>query len=221
MTALVVTGTDTDVGKTVFAAALVAALDGVYWKPVQSGTAEGTDRARVAALSGLDDDRLLPERYVLSRPLSPHRAAELDGVVIDPATLAPPLADARGRPLVIEGAGGVMVPITRELLQIDLFARWRLPVVVCARTRLGTINHTLLTLEALKGRAIPIQGVAFIGEPMPDTEATIAAFSGVERLGRLPVLPSLDRASLGRAFAEHFRVADFLGADVRGNNAGE
>lgn len=214
MTALIVTGTDTDIGKTVFAAALTAALDGVYWKPVQSGVVGGTDRETVAALSGLAPERLLPERYVLSEPLSPHRAAELDGVVIDLATLTPPIAEAHGRPLIIEGAGGTMVPITRQLLQIDLFTRWRLPVVVCARTALGTINHTLLTIEALRARAIPILGIAFIGETMPDTEATIIAFSGVKRLGRLPVLLTLDRESLAQAFADHFRVEDFRGDDA-------
>ena len=208
MATIVVTATDTDVGKTVFAAALTLALDGCYWKPVQSGTRDGTDRETVARLTGLPAERLLPERYVLSEPLSPHRSAELDGVSIDPDRLA--LPTAVDRPLIVEGAGGVLVPLTRSMLQIQLFARWRAPVVVCARTVLGTINHTLLTLEALRRRDIPILGVAFIGEAMPDSEETICAFANVPRLGRLPVLPHLDRAGLTRAFAENFRAAAFV-----------
>lgn len=208
MNTVVVTATDTDVGKTVFAAALTLALDGCYWKPVQSGSRDGTDRETVARLTGMPAKRLLPEAYVLSEPLSPHRSAELDGVTIDPDRLAlPPASD---RPLIVEGAGGVLVPLTRSMLQIELFARWRAPVVVCARTALGTINHTLLTLEALRRRAIPILGVAFIGEAMPDSEETICAFANVSRLGRLPVLAHLDRAGLTRAFAENFRAEGFV-----------
>jgi dethiobiotin synthetase len=209
MTTIVVTATDTDVGKTVFAAALTLALDGLYWKPVQSGTRDGTDRETVARLTGLPAERLLPERYVLSEPLSPHRSAELDGVTIDPARLALP-ATRGDRPLIVEGAGGVLVPLTRTMLQIELFARWRAPVVVCARTALGTINHSLLTIEALHRRDVPILGVAFIGDAMADSEATICAFANVPRLGRLPALPTLDRDALVRAFAENFRAEAFV-----------
>ena len=114
--AYIVTGTDTGIGKTTVAAMLVLALDAVYWKPIQSGTEEGTDRQRVQALTQLPDDRLLPERYVLSQPLSPHRAAELDGIEIKAEALVLPAFD---RTLVIEGAGGLMVPVTRDKLQID------------------------------------------------------------------------------------------------------
>ena len=122
MTAIVVTGTGTNIGKTVFAAALTAALDGCYWKPVQAGFDDGTDRDRVRALSVLSDDRLLPEAYSLSTPCSPHRAAEIDGVAIDVASLTPPACD---RPLVIEGAGGVLVPFTRDTTFADLVAQWQ------------------------------------------------------------------------------------------------
>ena len=121
----IVSGTDTGIGKTTVAAMLLLALDALYWKPLQSGTQGGTDRERVQALTHLPADRLLPERYVLSQPLSPHRAAELDGVAIDPKSLAVPAAE---RTLIIEGAGGLLVPITRQLLQIDLFTDWDLPV---------------------------------------------------------------------------------------------
>ena len=154
-TALVVTGTDTGIGKTVVAAMLTLALDGVYWKPVQAGTREGTDAATVAALTGLGPERVIAERYRLTEPLSPHRAAELDGVEIDAPSLVLPAEAPGGRPLIIEGAGGLMVPLTRRTLYIDVFQRWGAPVVLCARTALGTINHSLLSVEALRSRDIP------------------------------------------------------------------
>jgi dethiobiotin synthetase len=206
MRTIVVTGTDTDIGKTVFAAALAGALGAAYWKPVQAGLDDGSDRERVARLSGLPEEKLLSEAYRLTTPCSPHRAAEIDGVAIDPARLALPPHD---NCLVVEGAGGVLVPVTRELLFADLFARWHEPVVLVARTALGTINHSLLSIEALKRRNVPILGVAFVGDGIEDTEATIAAIGEVRRLGRLPMLPSLDRASLAAAFAVHFDLEDF------------
>ncbi len=203
---IVVTGTDTDVGKTVFAAALTAALDASYWKPVQAGLEDGTDRDRVAALAGLPPGRVLPEAYRLNTPCSPHHAARLDGVAIDVAALEPPACTG---PLVIEGAGGVMVPVTDTVVFADLFARWRLPVVLVARTALGTINHSLLSIEALRRREVPILGVAFIGDPVEDSEATIARLGAVKRLGRLPLLPRLGPGELRAAFAAGFDVEDF------------
>jgi len=138
VTTIVVTATGTDIGKTVFAAALTAALDGCYWKPVQAGLDDGSDLERVGRLSGLSADRLLPEAYRLTTPCSPHRAAEIDGVTIDVDTLVPPQCD---RPLVIEGAGGVLVPLTRQATFADVMARWQLPVVLVAATSLGTISR--------------------------------------------------------------------------------
>src|SRR5690606_7594760 len=112
-------------------------------------------------------------------------------------------------PLIVEGAGGLMVPINRQALMIDLFASWRLPVVLVARTALGTINHSLLSIEALNGRNIPILGVAFVGEEIADTERTIAEMGNVRRLGRLPLIETLTPARLADAFAAHFRAEDF------------
>ncbi len=203
MTRFVVTGTDTDIGKTVFAAALADALGATYWKPVQAGLDDGSDSARVGALAGVP---VLPEAYRLTTPCSPHRAAEIDGVTIDPARLA--LPDVAG-PLVVEGAGGVLVPITRDLLYADLMARWGLPVVLVARTGLGTINHSLLSIEALRARGVAIVGIAFVGEAQEDSEAIIAAIGGVRRLGRLPRLDPLTPEALRAAFAAHFDLADF------------
>jgi len=208
--AFVVTGTDTDVGKTVLAAALVAALDGCYWKPVQAGLAEETDAEIVRRLAGVSADRIVPEVYRLTAAASPHLAAERDGIEIDVERLAALPQTAGARPLIIEGAGGLMVPLNRRFLQIDLFARWGVPVIVCASTRLGTINHSLLSIEALKTRAIPLLGIAFVGDEQADSERAIVEMGGVRRLGRLPRLDPLDAASLRAAFEQSFRRADFL-----------
>jgi dethiobiotin synthetase len=202
----IVSATDTGVGKTVFSAALVAALDACYWKPIQAGLPE-TDSAIVQRLSGLPRDRILPEAYRLRRPAAPSIAAAEERVEIDTLKLRPPTLD---RPLVVEGAGGLAVPINSRALQIDVFAGWFMPVVLCARTSLGTINHSLLSLEALRRRAIPIHGIAFIGEENADTERTIAELGGVRRLGRLPWLNQLDAATLRAAFDKAFRREDFV-----------
>ncbi|MFS8056760.1 dethiobiotin synthase [Rhizobium sp. BR 317] len=207
----VVTGTDTGIGKTVFAAALTGALNARYWKPVQSGLEDETDSEAVARLSGLPAEHILPEAYRLSAPLSPHLSARLDGVEIDPARLEPP---ACTDPLVIEGAGGLLVPVTKNTVFADVFARWRLPVILCARTSLGTINHTLLSIEALRSRDIPLCGVAFIGAENADTQATIAAVGQVKVLGRLPLLESLTGETLRRAFRENFDIASLMEANA-------
>ncbi|HET6391087.1 dethiobiotin synthase [Hyphomicrobium sp.] len=204
---IVIAGTSTDIGKTVFSAALTNALDGYYWKPVQSGLAGGTDSETVSRLTHLPSSRIIPEKYRLHTPASPHLAAEIDHVEIDTKKLSP---FGLPTPLVVETAGGLMVPLTRRMLQIDLLAQWRLPVILCASTELGTINHSLLSIEALKRRAIPIIGVAFIGNQNADSERTIAAFGAVRRLGRLPRLSHLDADTLQAAFAENFSVADVL-----------
>jgi dethiobiotin synthetase len=206
VTAIVITATGTDIGKTVFAAALTAALDGCYWKPVQAGLDDGSDLERVGRLSGLPADRLLPEAYRLTTPCSPHRAAEIDGVTIDTDALAPPACD---RPLVIEGAGGVLVPFTRQVTFADIMARWRLPVVLVAATSLGTISHSLAAIETLRARGVDIRGVAFVGDAVEDSEVTIAAMGDVKRLGRLPIVSPLEPATLAAAFAANFDLADF------------
>ncbi|HVW72081.1 MAG TPA: dethiobiotin synthase [Rhizomicrobium sp.] len=198
----VVTGTDTNIGKTIFCAGLCGLLGARYWKPVQSGLDGPTDSDVVAEFSGV---QIVPEVYRLKLPASPHQAAAEEDVAIDPGALTPPDA-----PVVIEGAGGLMVPLTRETLFIDVFARWRIPLILCARTRLGTINHTLLSLEAIRARGIPLLGVAFIGEAHEESERIITELGKVRRLGRLPVIEPLTPGRLTGVFAKTFERQDFV-----------
>jgi dethiobiotin synthetase len=205
---IVITGTDTGIGKTVFSAGLVDFLDASYWKPVQSGLGEHTDSESVSYLAQLPPSRIIAEQWRLNTPASPHYAAQIDNVLIDPDQLNVP--ETNGRSLIIEGAGGLMVPLNRSMLFIDVFARWKLPVVLCARTGLGTINHSLLSIEALRHRNIDVLGVAFIGDANPDSEQIICELGNVRRLGRLPHLKPLKPESLRAAFASAFQKADFL-----------
>ena len=199
---LVIAGTDTDVGKTIVSALVVQGLGARYWKPVQSGLAAGSDSARVQELLALPAERLLPEAYRFTAPVSPHWAADREGVRIDPAALALPAVEG---PLVVECAGGLMVPLCRGggegepgVLQIDQIRRWGLPVLLVARSGLGTLNHTLLSLEALERRSIPVLGLVLNGDPHPDNPRTLAALGGVPVLAELPPLDPLDREGLAR-----------------------
>lgn len=202
---LIVTGTDTDIGKTVVAAGLTAALGAHYWKPIQAGTADGTDSGSVAALGGLPPERIVPEAYRLALPASPHLSAEVEGVVIDPARLILPAP----RPLLVEGAGGPMVPVRRDppLFMADLFATWGAPVLLVARTGLGTINHSLTSLIALRQHKAHVAGILMVGDAHPDNEALVPALGGVPCFGRLPRLDPLTPETLADAFATHIDVA--------------
>lgn len=203
--AVIITGTDTDVGKTVVAAGIAVSIERAhYWKPVQAGMEGMTDTEAARTLSGLPPGRFLPEAYRLTTPASPHLAARIDDVAIDPAALDLPDISA---PLVVEGAGGVMVPLTDDSLAIDLFARWKQPVILVARTGLGTINHSLLSIEALRARDIPIGGILFSGEAHEENERIIPHLSGVRPLGRLPRMEALDTARLRRAMQTHVDIA--------------
>ncbi len=202
MSQIVVTGTDTGIGKTVFSAGLCGLLGTAYWKPVQSGLDGPTDSEVVAQLSGA---RIVPEAYRLKLPASPHQSAAEEGIEIAAAALTPP-----EEPVVIEGAGGLMVPLTRQTLFIDVFARWNLPLVLCARTSLGTINHTLLSVEAIRKRDIPLLGIAFIGEANDESEGIIAEKAGVKRLGRLPPITPLVPGRLAAVFSRTFNKDDFV-----------
>ena len=203
---LVITGTDTGIGKTVFSAALTDALGACYWKPIQSGLDEETDSETVRRLGKIPSKRILPEAWRLKTPVSPHLSAEIDAVTLDPQALEPP---ATNSPLIIEGAGGLLVPLTRHETFADVFGRWQIPIILCARTGLGTINHTLLSLEAMRQRRIPVLGVAFIGDTYPDTQRIIEEMGNVRILGRLPRLEPLTLDTLRRAFRENFDTSSF------------
>jgi dethiobiotin synthetase len=205
----IIAGTSTGIGKTVFAAALVQVLGAHYWKPVQSGLEGETDSEVVARLAGVARDRIVPEAYRLALPASPHIAARREGIEIAADRLGLPRG---GRPLVVETAGGLLVPLSMRLPQIDMIKRWQLPVILCAATTLGTINHTLLSLEALRARTIPVHGVAFIGEASDEAEQTIAELGRVRRLGRLPHLDQLTPTALASSFAASFKLVDFATA---------
>ena len=206
MKPIIVTGTDTGIGKTVFAAGLANALNASYWKPVQSGLEEASDSETVEQLAGCP---IIPEQYRLQLPASPHLSAEVEGVEIDIEQLKLPQVDG---PLVIEGAGGVMVPVTRQHTFLDLFCAWKAPVVLVARTALGTINHSLLSIEALRQAGCEIVGIAFSGAPELDVEQTICEMWEVHSLGRLPVQEPLNGQNLRDAFGaiDIERVRRFL-----------
>ena len=192
---LVICGTDTDVGKTIVSALFVQGLEATYWKPVQSGTEGGGDRQRVIDLLELPEERWQPEAYAFQAPVSPHWAAEQEGRCIDPEQLQLPAID---QPLVVETAGGLMVPLTRHWLQIQQLQRWQLPVVLVARSELGTLNHTLLSLEALRSRHIPILGMVINGPSHADNPRTLNELGDVPLLCELPPLEQLNAAALAR-----------------------
>ena len=204
---IVVAGTDTEIGKTVFAAGLVRLLNADYWKPVQSGLEGETDTEVVKRLAELPDDRIVEEAYRFDLPASPHISAAAENERIDTARLNPP---ERNRPLVIELAGGLLVPLTPDTLTIDVVKNWDARVVLCARTELGTINHSLLSLEALERRGISVLGIAFIGNSVPGVEADISRLGAARHLGRLPRLPDLTPHTLQSAMLDAFNATDFL-----------
>ncbi len=203
MTGFFVTGTDTNVGKTVLSALLVAALDATYWKPVQTGAIEGTDRESVRLWTEVSEDRLPLERYRFDPPVSPHLASRQAGIQIALEEFKLPAAPA-GRKWIVEGAGGVMVPLNERDLMRDLIRRIGFPAIVAARTALGTINHTLLTLAALRELHIPICGVVLIGDENIENRRAIERYGNVRVLGLIPTLKSVNRAALLDVYEKHF-----------------
>lgn len=198
-----VTGTDTGVGKTVLAALLCAALDAAYWKPIQTGSDEGTDRETVARLTGLSPDKLLPAVYCFRPPVSPHLAAEQAGEEIRLEKVRLPVLPD-GAALIVEGAGGVLVPINQKEFMADLMKHLGLPALLAARGALGTINHTLLSLGALRRAGIAVAGVVMIGEEFGDNRRAIERYGNVRVAGSIPQLARLDRAVLLEVFRTRF-----------------
>ena len=188
-----VTGTDTDVGKTVVAAWAMLHLDAFYWKPVQAGLDDETDEEAVRRLTGADDDKFLPSAYRLPEPLSPHESARRAGVHIEMSKLT--LAHA-SEALIVEGAGGLMVPLNEDSLVIDLIKQLKLPALLVARSTLGTINHTLLSLQALRARGIPVAGVVMNGPKTPHNRTAIETYGQVPVIAEIPPLKPLTREAL-------------------------
>ena len=191
-----VTGTDTGVGKTVVSAALMIRLRTSapmrYWKPIQTGIEQDDDTLTVRSLTGCSEGELLTSGVRLHHPVSPHLAARLSGTAID----LPPLEDAfneaaRSARLIVEGAGGVLVPVNDLQFIVDLMARLDLPTVIVARSTLGTINHTLLTIDALHRRSLTIAGVVMVGPPDAENRSAIEQYGGVSVLGEMPVFDAL------------------------------
>lgn len=197
---LFVTGIGTDVGKTIASAIITEALEADYWKPIQAGDLDTSDSHKIKAYLSNDKTVIHPNSYALNTPASPHLAAEIDGVVIDKANIIEPKTENH---LVIEGAGGIFVPINNEDCIVDLIQKEH-KVVVVSRHYLGSINHTLLTIEALQSRKITIAGIIFNGEENAATESIILNKTGVNFIGRINQEPYFDQNVI-REYADLFR----------------
>jgi dethiobiotin synthase len=186
---LLVTGTDTNIGKTIISAWICLHTRLPYWKPIQTGLSEGQDADVIQTMAGV---KTYPETYRFQEPLSPHAAAAHESITIDPKRITKPTEN----PLLIEGIGGVLVPITSDVFLIDLVQQWAVPVLVVARSSLGTINHTCLTLEALRNRGIPILGVILNGDPNPGNKQAIETYGNCPVLAEFPFLEKVSTEAL-------------------------
>lgn len=195
---LFVTGTDTDIGKTVVSSILVSGLKADYWKPIQAGRDPITDTEFVKKATDLPDNHFHNESFDLAEPMSPHAAAEIDGVSIGFDDIEEPKTNHDH--LIIEGAGGLIVPINDSQYVIDLIAHFNHPALLVAKSGLGTLNHTLLSLEAMRNRNISIFGVVLVGEKHDSNEEAIIKYGKIERLFRLPILPEINPKSVNKAF---------------------
>lgn len=191
---LFVTGTDTGVGKTIVSALLALKLGFHYWKPIQTGAGPDSDSEFLRRTIGVE--KVYGEVYSLTHPSSPHLAAHLEGVEITLQAICGRAPPAR---TVIEGAGGVLVPLNKDTLMIDLIAALRCPVILVARSVLGTINHTLLTLEALRARHVEPVAVVLVGEPDGENRKAIETFGKVTVIAEIPILKNTSRNTLVQA----------------------
>jgi dethiobiotin synthetase len=186
---IVIVGIGTGVGKTLVSAVVCKALNAAYWKPIQTGYLSGNGDRDAEEVQKLSACLVYPEAYLFEEPLSPHAAAAIDGQRVDISQIVVPQHEGN---LVIEGAGGLMVPLNEEELYIDLLAQWKYPVILVVRHYLGNINHTLLSVEALQKRKIPIIGLIMSGHPLPDTVSAIENFSGQPVLLHIPELDEVN-----------------------------
>ena len=184
-----ITGIGTDVGKTVVSSIVAEALKATYWKPVQAGDLDKSDSIKVESYTS--NVKVLEEAYRLSEPMSPHAAAEIDGMTISLAKLKLPQVDSS---FIVEGAGGVMVPLDNDGLTFaDAIVSWGLPTIIVSRHYLGSINHSLLTAEVLKSKGIKIAGFVFVGDENKATESIILKHTGIRMIGRIPISEKLDK----------------------------
>jgi dethiobiotin synthetase len=188
-----VTGIGTGIGKTVISAILTEKLNADYWKPVQSGDLDISDSLLIKHLVSNTKTVIHPERYRLGQPLSPHLSARLDGIEINLEDIQ---ISKTNNHLIIEGAGGLMVPLNNDELILDLIKKTNAKVIVVSQNYLGSINHTLLTLEVLKVNQIAIEGLIFNGASNPESEAYISQYSKVKILGRVPKMSVIDKESI-------------------------
>lgn len=204
MKRIFVTGIDTNIGKTVVAAILTEALEADYWKPIQAGNLEFTDTDFVRKLVSNTVSVLHPEAYRLTQPLSPHAAAAADGVTIEMEKIKSSIPSTGGRDLVVEGAGGVMSPVNESHVVMDLIRDLDAEAVIVSKHYLGSINHTLLTIDAMRRRGIPIVGVFFNGSAVQSSVDFILRYSGVKALGSIGKEETLDREAV-KKYAHMFR----------------
>jgi dethiobiotin synthase len=199
---LFITGTDTNVGKTVLSALLCAALHRSYWKPIQTGIVEGSDRTAVITYAGISEAQALPENYRFEPPVSPHLAARMAGVRIELKNVIRP---ATPNSLIIEGAGGVLVPINDRDLMVDLMVHLSAPVVLATRCTLGTINHTLLSITVLRQAGVSVKGVVMIGDANEDNRRAIEHYGNIAVVGWIPMLAKIHREALLDVYNRHFQ----------------
>tara|TARA_B100000900_G_C20533532_1_gene697361 strand:- start:659 stop:1327 length:669 start_codon:yes stop_codon:yes gene_type:complete len=189
----VICGTDTDIGKTLISSFFVRGLNSFYWKPIQSGIESETDSQAVERLAKVNKAKIINEAYIFREPVSPHWAAEIDQKIINLQLLnLPNVVDS----LIVETAGGLMVPITRNHLQIDQIKKWDIPVILVCKSGLGTLNHTLLSIEALKKRNIKILGLIINGKKHLDNPKTLTEFSRVPIIAEFPYIEKPDSNNL-------------------------
>ncbi|MES2110627.1 MAG: dethiobiotin synthase [Bacteroidota bacterium] len=191
--AIFVTGIGTGIGKTLVSAALVEKLKADYWKPVQSGDLETSDTKTVKNLISNNISVFHPETYGLTQPFSPHKSAAIDKITIDENKFLLPKTD---NTLIVEGAGGLMVPLNDRFLIIDLIKHLQTPVILVTQNYLGSINHTLLSVDALKQRGILIKGIIFNGIKDIYSKEYILDYTGLKLLGHIPEYPAVDKKAV-------------------------
>ena len=202
MKKIFVTGIGTEIGKTVVSAILVEALKADYWKPIQAGDLENSDTIKVKNLISNSETVFYPESYRLNRPASPHAAAAIDNVTIELRKILLPETQNN---IIIEGAGGLMVPLNDHDMMIDLIKHLNAEVVLVSKHYLGSINHTILSIEALKQRGMNITGIVFNGKSNPGTEDIILKYTGIKLLGKLDEEESITKETI-KIYSEKFKI---------------